>query len=394
MFGDGDRSMTKGEQEQFKALLKKQAKREGFDLVGVTTPDSPPHFDVYQEWLRAGHHGEMGYLATDRALEGRRDPRKIMPHCRSILVLATSYRTPSTESTGGQSPAVAAYALGDDYHDVFKERMARLMNWIEEQVGRPVEHRSYTDTGPVLERELAQRSGLGWIGKNTCLINPEVGSFLLIAEILLALDLPPDEPFHEDRCGTCRRCLEACPTGCILPDRTLDARRCISYLTIELKRDIPAELRPLLGNWIFGCDVCQQVCPWNVRFAKGKRDAAFHPRPFLEQPDLRAFLDLQPASFQELLRGSPLKRAKRHGLVRNAAVAAGARAEKPLAPALVRVLREDEHAMARSHAAWALGRIGGSEAREALQIALGLESDGRVVEEIQAALAAMAANKQ
>jgi epoxyqueuosine reductase len=378
--------VNKGEGEHLKALIKKQALAAGFDLAGVTTPEPPPHFDVYQAWLGAGHHGEMQYLATDRALERRRDPRLIFPECRSILVLASNYLTPPVVNAPHSNPGIAAYAQGDDYHDVFQERLARLVTRIEEQVGRPIAHRSYTDTGPLLERELAQRSGIGWIGKNTCLINPRLGSFLLIAEILLDLDLPPDDPFLEDRCGTCRRCLDACPSGCILPDRTLDARRCISYLTIELKEAIPRDLRPLLGDWIFGCDICQQVCPWNVRFASAKDDAAFHPRAILQTPDLAALLDMTPDTFRELLRNSPLSRAKRHGLVRNAVVAAGARDEKQLVPALVRILQRDVHALARGHAAWALGRIGGDTALDALQKAVDVESDVSVLDEIRAAL--------
>jgi epoxyqueuosine reductase len=328
----------------------------------------------------------MSYLAKERALERRRDPGIIMPQCRSILVLASSYLTPAALRQSKNKPAVAAYALGDDYHDVFITRLTRLVSWLEEQVGHPIEHRMYTDTGPLLERELAQRSGLGWIGKNTCLIHPELGSFLLIAEVMIDLELPPDEPFQGDRCGTCSRCLEACPTGCILPNRTLDARRCISYLTIENNGAIPRELRPMLENWVFGCDICQRVCPWNVRFAQAKDDPAFHPRAFLESPSLRAFLELQPDSFRELLHQSPLKRAKRQGLVRNAAVAAGAQFEKKLAPVLVKTMEEDEHALARSHAAWALGQIGGEDARHALRIAIERESDASVLEEIRTAL--------
>ena len=369
--------------EAFKARLKEQAVREGFDLAGVTTPDPLPHFDVYQNWLSAGHHGEMAYLATERSLDMRRDPRRIMPHCRSILVLASGYLTAASAQPGA---GVAAYARGDDYHDLFKQRLARLVTWIEAETGEAIAHRSYSDTGPLLERELAQRAGLGWIAKNTCLINPRRGSHLLIAEMLLDLDLPPDEPFVHDRCGTCRRCIEACPTGCILPDRTLDARRCISYLTIELKGAIARELRTAIGNWVFGCDVCQQVCPWNLRFARPGEDAAFLPRPFLEQPDVQAFLDLPSDMYEALLRRSPLKRAKRHGLLRNAAVAAGNKAERRLVPALARIMRGEERPVARSHAAWALGRIGGEEAELALQEALGMEKDGDVLDEIRLAL--------
>ncbi len=378
--------MRTSDGEALKARLKEQAVREGFDLVGVTTPDPLPHFDVYQNWMRAGHHGEMDYLASERALERRQDPRQIMPRCRSIVVLASSCLTEAATHPG---PRVAAYALGDDYHDVFLERMARLASWIEAETGRAIEHRSYTDTGALLERELAQRAGLGWIGKNTCLIHPRKGSYLLIAEMLLDLDLPPDEPFLHDRCGTCRRCIDACPTGCILPNRTLDARRCISYLTIEKKGPIPRELRTSIGDWVFGCDICQQVCPWNKHFAHPTEDTAFQPRSFLEPPDLQTFLELQPDTYEAMMQRSPLKRAKRHGLVRNAAVVAGNGAEKRCVPALVRMMRDDEQAVVRSHAAWALGRIGGEHAEQALREAQTLENDGEVLEEIRLALSGL-----
>ncbi|MGD8813126.1 MAG: tRNA epoxyqueuosine(34) reductase QueG [Anaerolineales bacterium] len=372
--------------DALKIRLKAEARRIGFDLVGVTSPDPPPHFEVYEQWLHAGRHGAMRYLASERAREHRRDPRRIMPQCRSILVLASNYHTSPDPEERSSEARVAAYARGDDYHDVFQERLAGLMGFIQADVGHTVEYRIYTDTGPLLEKELAQRAGLGWIGKNTCLIHPQMGSYFLLAEILLDLDLPPDDPFSHDRCGSCRRCLDACPTGCILPNRTLDASRCLSYLTIELKEAIPRESRTALGNWVFGCDICQQVCPWNQRFARTKQDPPFQSRPFLESPNLTAFLELDEEGFREELQGSPLKRAKRRGLMRNAAIVAGNTGAKRYVSALVHILREDPHVVLRSHAAWALGEIGGEEARQALQSALDSESEAIVVEEIEFAL--------
>jgi epoxyqueuosine reductase len=227
-----------------KTAILAEARRLGFVLAGVTTPDPPEHFSTFAAWLRAGRHGEMAYLASERSLARRADPRQVLPECRSILVLGTPYSAPPpAEAAQAGRGRVAAYAWGDDYHDVLAGRLQALVAFIEAQAGQHVPNRWYTDTGPLLERDLAQRAGLGWIGKNTCLIHPRLGSYFLLAEVLLGLELEPDPAWLPDRCGSCRRCIQACPTGCILPDRTLDARRCISYLTIELKGPIPEELR-------------------------------------------------------------------------------------------------------------------------------------------------------
>ncbi|RME89824.1 MAG: tRNA epoxyqueuosine(34) reductase QueG, partial [Anaerolineae bacterium] len=285
-----------------------EAHRLGFALAGVTTPDPPPHITTFERWLEANRHGDMAYLAEARARARRADPRRILPECRSILVLAISYPNPLTApQPQGQPPhgRVAAYAWGEDYHLVLPERLKSLVAFIEHRIGHPVPNRWYTDTGPILERDLAQRAGLGWIGKNTCLIHPRIGSYFFLAEVLLGIELEPDPPFHADRCGRCTRCIEACPTQAILPDRTLDARRCISYLTIERKTEIPTDLRSLLGEWVFGCDICQMVCPWN-RFAPPQGDAAFAPRPGVPRPSLIEELALTPESFNRKFRHSPL----------------------------------------------------------------------------------------
>jgi epoxyqueuosine reductase len=281
---------------------------------------------------------------------------------------------------------VASYAWGEDYHEVLAQRLRLLVDFIETHVGGPVPNRWYTDTGPVLERDLAQRAGLGWIGKNTCLINPRQGSYFLLAEILLGLELEPDSPFLPDYCGSCTRCIDACPTGCILPDRTLNARRCISYLTIELNGAIPDDLRLQMGEWVFGCDVCQQVCPWNARFASPQGDPAFAPRPGVASPDLIDELALTPQAFNHKFKGSPLKRAKRRGYLRNAAVVLGARADPAAIPALAAALSQDPEPLVRRHAAWALGRMDNEAARQALISALEHEADGTVRSEIQEAL--------
>jgi epoxyqueuosine reductase len=229
--------------------------------------------------------------------------------------------------------------------------MKELVRFIEEQAGTPIKSRWYTDTGPILERDLAQRAGLGWIGKNTCLINPKTGSYFFLSEIFLDLALEPDPPFITDHCGTCTRCISACPTGCILPDRTLDATRCISYLTIELKDDIPLEMREKIGNWVFGCDVCQMVCPWN-RFAP-EGDSAFDEKLPSPSPE---DLTLTPKAFNGRFKRTPLTRAKRRGYLRNVVVALGNNGEMHVLPVLQNALN-DEEPMIREHAQWAIEQI-------------------------------------
>jgi epoxyqueuosine reductase len=343
-----------------KQAIKDQARRLGFLLAGVTTPEPLPHLSTFERWLEAGLHGEMRYLADERARARRADPRLTLPECESILMLAAPYADPKSaeafeEQAHGPVGRVASYAWGDDYHDVFIPRLQALVAFIEVQVGHTVPNRYYTDTGPLLERDLAQRAGLGWIGKNTCLINPKHGSYFLLAEILLGLELEPDPPFVTDHCGTCTRCIEACPTACILPDRTLDARRCISYLTIELKDDIPEELRPLLGDWVFGCDICQMVCPWN-RFASQDGDEAFSPRSELPRPQLIRELELTPEAFNRKFKNSPVKRTKRRGYLRNVVVAVGNSGDESTIPALEKAGKDNEPLIWK-HAGWALENV-------------------------------------
>jgi epoxyqueuosine reductase len=356
--------------------LKEEAARQGFILAGITTPGPPEHLEVFEQWLQAGRHGEMAYLERESSRLQRAAPRQLLPECKAILVLGMPYY-PSKQGIGDKGEGqlkplslapyplvhqgkgkIASYAWGEDYHHVIPERMPALVSFLETQLGRSVPHRWYTDSGPLLERDLAQRAGLGWIGKNTCLVNLRQGSYFFLAELLLGVALQPDPPFTADRCGACTRCIDACPTGCILPDRTLDARRCISYLTIELKGDIPPELRPRLGNWVFGCDVCQQVCPWN-RFAPEQGDPAFTPRPGIPAPDLVAELALTTEEFKRKFAGSPVLRAKRRGYLRNVAVALGNLGDAAAVTALERVRDEDPELLVRGHAAWAVDVLRG-----------------------------------
>jgi epoxyqueuosine reductase len=342
--------------------IKQEARRLGFVLAGVTTPDAPSHFATFGSWIDLGRHGHMGYLATERSRRCRANPLEILPECKSILVLALPYGKPAESARGhtqseaaGSRARVAAYAWGRDYHDVIPALLRELVAFIERRAGRPVLNRCYTDTGPLLERDLAQRAGLGWIGKNTCLINPRMGSYFLLAEILLDLELRPDAALQTDHCGTCSRCITSCPTECILPDRTIDARRCISYLTIENRDAIPLELRSRVGSWIFGCDICQTVCPWN-RFAPSQGEPALAGDASGGSLILAEQLRLSKVDFAKRARGTPLRRAKHSGFMRNAAVAAGNVSEADVKP-LLEQLAHSGDPLIEENAVWALAQI-------------------------------------
>ena len=332
--------------DDLKQAIKDKARQLGFILAGVTSSEPPAHYNVFENWLNQNMHGTMDYLAEDRSRIRRADPEQILPECKSILVLAIPYNPPLPTGEGGVR--VASYALGDDYHDILPQKLQAIVTFIEEQLGHSIPNRYYTDSGPILERELAQRAGLGWIGKNSMLINPLAGSTFFLAEILLGIELEPDDAFATDQCGTCTRCITACPTQCILPNRTLDARRCISYLTIENKVDIPEDLRPQIGNWVFGCDICQQVCPWN-RFSQPS-DPAFEPK--IPLPVLASDLLLSSVGFNQRFRKSPVKRARRRGYLRNLAVVIGNTGNEKDIPILEQAVRDDEP-LVSEHAKWA-----------------------------------------
>lgn len=291
----------------------------GFDLVGIATlgeMDTAPYFD---RWLDRGFAGDMHYLPKWQSK--RHDSRLPYEGVRSAIVVAMNY--------GGTEPPgpVARYARGDDYHDVMDARLRELHGWIAADAGRDVRGRAYVDTGPLLERDLARRAGLGWFGKNTNLINPKLGSFFFLGALLVDLELAPSEPFATDHCGTCTRCIEACPTGAIVEPRVLDATRCISYLTIENKGEIPLEFRAPIGELIYGCDICQEVCPWNESFAQELREPAFRPRAAIAGRDAgklaREIIAMTQEEFSAAFRKSPMKRAKLAGLKRNAGVVLG-----------------------------------------------------------------------
>src|SRR5712671_480160 len=307
---------------ELKARLVSFAREIGFDSCRVAACNVPVHANDFREWLRDGAHGEMNYMQRG---EGKRcDPEKILPDAQSIVALALNYFQGRTPHRGVATGKIARYAWGDDYHDVIGAKLNRLDEFLRSFGGQ---QKCYVDTGPVLERDHAAQAGIGWHGKSTMLIDERLGTWFFLAEVLTTLELPPDEPVP-DRCGTCHRCITACPTGAITAPHRLDARRCISYLTIELKSSIPLELRPLIGDRIFGCDDCLDACPWN-RFAQVSHESAFAARSpsrtgtSTTAYSLRDYLALNETDFRNLFRNSPIKRIKRRGFLRNVCVALG-----------------------------------------------------------------------
>ncbi|HST06843.1 MAG TPA: tRNA epoxyqueuosine(34) reductase QueG [Gemmatimonadaceae bacterium] len=332
-------------------LVKAQAYGLGFDLVGIAAlgpMDTSPHFDT---WIGRGFGGEMTYLA--RGAEKRRDSSVPYAGVTTAIVVGLDY--------GGAEPPgpVARYARGDDYHDVMAARLEELHRWLETTTAHPIHGKAYVDTGPILERDLARRAGLGWFGKNTNLVNPEIGSFFFIGALLVDLDILPDDPFDADRCGSCNRCLDACPTNAFIEPRVLDATKCISYLTIEAKGAIPVATREVIGDLLYGCDICQEVCPWNVRFSRPNHEDAFRPRALVSgdaRTVARKILALDDDSFREELKGSPMKRAKKRGLARNAATVLGNVGTADDIDAL-QAAADGADALVAEHAAWAVERI-------------------------------------
>lgn len=362
--------------------IKTKAHQLGFDLVGITSTAPLAHDRRYRDWLARGFAGEMGYM--HRNVEKRSDPMQVLPGARSIIVVGMNYHTaPEVTADRRGRGWISCYAWGQDYHTVLGRKLEALVAFLREREGPEVQARWYVDTGPILERELAWRAGLGWPGKHTNLINRRLGSWFFLGAILVDRELVYDAPATA-HCGTCTRCLVACPTDAFVAPGVLDARRCIAYLTIELRGAIPHELRPLMGTHIFGCDICQAVCPWNRR-APETSEAAFWPQAGYTAPELLPLLRLSEEEFRTHFGGSPIRRAKRRGFLRNVAVALGNLGDPRAVPDL-RCALHDSEPLIRGHAAWALGRIGGLEAREALQAALAAEQAPDVRWEISCAL--------
>jgi len=330
--------------------LKTEARRLGFDRCGVCAAVAPESLERFRRWLAAGYAGEMDYLA-DRA-EAYGHPRHVLDGVRSMVMLAMNYRTASPVEPGPGQGRVSRYAWGpDDYHDVIHQRLAQLGDFLCGQVPH-AKVRGVVDTAPLLEREMARMAGLGWIGKNTMLLNKQAGSWFFLAALLTDVELAPDEPYRADHCGTCRACLDACPTGAFPEPYTLDATRCISYLTIELRKAMPEDLRTGVGDRLFGCDVCQDVCPWNRR-SPVTEEPAYQPRDDANPVDLIALFDLDDGQFRERFRRTPLWRAKRRGILRNAAIILGSRPTDRAIDALTKGLNDPEP-LVRSACAWAL----------------------------------------
>lgn len=364
--------------------LQAEADSLGFFLLGAANLDPLEHFSNYQAWLTRGLHAGMDYLARPDVVEKRARPQWILPEARSIISLGLSYPPALTAppKPGPTFGRVASYAWGEDYHHVIPPLLEKLISTLEKRIGRTIHWRGYTDSGPILERELAHRAGLGWFGKNSCLIHPLRGSFFLLAEIFIDIDLPTSQTLVTDHCGNCRRCIEACPTGCILPDRTVDARRCISYHTIENRAGIPPEIQPLLGDWVFGCDICQMVCPWNLRFARNLPTSLLLVHQENAWVDLVTEIRMTPDEFKQRYATRSLSRPKYAGWLRNCLVAAGNSASDDLIAPLANVLLEGPLPILRLTAAHSLQRLGGRQARQHLLKAASLEPVEEVKVEI------------
>ena len=362
------------------------SEQHGFDRCAVAPVETLPAALRLGEWLGDGMHGSMEWMV--RSAAGRSDPRQVLAAARSVIVVALNYRTDVAATDSPTDACISRYAWGDEYHRVLGDRLDALFAEIR-TVAPEIEGRWYVDTGPVMEKAWAERAGLGWIGKHANVISRDLGSWIFLGAIIVDVDLHGGEP-HRDYCGTCTACIDACPTDAIVAPYVVDARRCISYLTIENRGAIPVEYRRQIGNRVFGCDDCQDVCPWN-RFARASRHAqAFEPRPLNHSPALVELLALSDEEFRLRFKDSPVLRAKRRGLARNVAIALGNSGDASAVGPLVGALADSE-ALVRSHAAWALGELGGSVAEAGLEAHREREDDDEVIAEIDRALGRLAA---
>ncbi|PKN87186.1 MAG: tRNA epoxyqueuosine(34) reductase QueG [Chloroflexi bacterium HGW-Chloroflexi-8] len=304
--------------DYLKDSIKTEVLNLGFSHIGYCSPAQIMDFEIYLNWVNNGFSADMDYLKRADALEKRKEPKKIMKSVQTIIVLAMPYIPSDQNENSNPKPLISSYAFGRDYHEVIPEQLKSFTNWLGEKI-KPfcLEYKIYTDTGPILERSMAVNSGLGWIGKNSCLIIPRKGSYFFLAEILINIEFSVDPPFPHDLCGNCQKCIVNCPTGCILDNRTIDASKCISYLTIENKKEIPKNLREKMGNWVFGCDICQKVCPWNIRFSSQPAHSHFKISPKIQKISFDSILELDEMEFKMKFKESPILRTKLRGLKRN-----------------------------------------------------------------------------
>ncbi|MGB0434050.1 MAG: tRNA epoxyqueuosine(34) reductase QueG [bacterium] len=367
-----------------KDAIRQKAGELGFELVGMVPVQPSNTHEIYKAWLEKGYAGEMAYL--ERHLPLKQDPRNLLPEALSLVALAFNYYTGDHPESDGSKGKISRYAWSEDYHQIMHERLKQLSDFILVELGLGTKSRGLVDSGPILEREYAWRAGLGWFGKHSNLIHWKKGSWFFLTELLIDLPLEADQPFTRVDCGTCTRCIEACPTEAIVADREVDSRLCISYLTIELKGSIPRNLRPKMGNWIFGCDICQEVCPWNGK-APLSMEKGFAAEDSARTPDLGKLMELNQSEFRKRFKNSPVLRTKRRGLLRNVAIALGNWGNPQAIPALEQGLL-DQEPLIRSHSAWGLGQVATNKAYDILENALTSEEDPQVLEEIREALSA------
>jgi epoxyqueuosine reductase len=338
--------------DQLESRLKQHARNLGFDMIGIAPATPADGFERLRSWLERGFAGEMAYMS--RRPEARRHPDSVLPDVKSVIMVAMNYKPPDESATPSAIGKVARYARGPDYHEVLRERLNTLFAWLQTEAPN-CRGRGVVDTAPLLERDFARRAGLGWFGKNTMLLNKKLGSYFLLGALLVDQELTADAVHETAHCGTCTACLDACPTQAFPAPGELDSRRCISYLTIELRTEIPTEFRTALNNWVFGCDICQEVCPWN-RKAPTARDPIWSARPDLIALDPVALLELTAEEFRTRFRGTALMRTKRSGLLRNAALILGNRGDPSALPSLHRAL-DDPESLVREAAQWAIEQI-------------------------------------
>jgi epoxyqueuosine reductase len=361
----------------------------GFQLCNVTDLSAPVEVEYFKKWLESGYHGDMKYLENPDSINFRSTPLSFSSASKSVLVLGARYPyNPLEILPVGLFGRISSYSWGIDYHLVLQKFSEKLLNKLETFTGNPISSRIAIDSSPVLEKPLGVRAGLGWQGKNSCLINPTHGSFFFLANLFSSINTQQNTTLIPHRCGTCHRCIDACPTGCILPGHMINASRCISYHTIENKGSIPKDIRSAMGDWLFGCDICQSVCPWNKKL--NNADIRFE---FLPQDSEGMFINLEKLiqltdqEFKQKYKNSPLLRAKRRGLLRNAAIVLGNSKDDAALQVLGNLLKYEIEPLVRAHAAWALGQNSSRKSQEFLSDQLLTENDPQVLEEINYALA-------